>query len=125
MSCSSRSPSVASNRESMVSLGGVDDLTPVAEQTPSMPPPLPARRRPGSDPESASLSSGTNDDDKPVEREEVTVPPSQMLRQRGPPPPGPVLDVGGTPPPTPPRKPLQNLPAEVIAELRSAKKAVE
>ena len=100
MTCSSRSPSVASNRESMVSLGGVDDLTPVAEQNPSMPPPLPARRRPGSDPESASLSSGTNDDEKPVEREEVTV-PQQLLRQKGLPPAVPV----GTPPPTPPRKP--------------------
>ena len=99
MAYSSRSPSVTSNRESMVSLGGVDDLTPVAEQTPSMPPPLPARRRPGSDPESASLSSGTNDDEKPVEREEVTVP--QPPRQKGPPPAVPV----GTPPPTPPRKP--------------------
>ena len=91
----------------MVSLGGVDDLTPVAEQNPSMPPPLPARgRRPGSDPESASLSSGTNDDEKPVEREEVTV-PSQLLRQKGPPPalPPAAAAAVGTPPPTPPRKP--------------------
>ena len=33
---SSRSPSVASNRESMVSLGVPDDLTPVAEQNPAI-----------------------------------------------------------------------------------------
>ena len=76
----------------MVSLGGADDLTPVAE---TMPPTLPAKRRPGSsDQESASLSSGTNDDEKPMEREEVTV--AQPARQKG-------------PPPTPPRKPSFNV----------------
>ena len=96
---SSRSPSVASNRESMVSLG--DDLTPVAEQNPAIPPPpLPAGgRKPGvpqavSDPESASLSSGTNEYEceKPAGQEEMTVPSQPLRGQRG-------------PPPTPPRKP--------------------
>ena len=97
---------MASNRESMVSLGGADDLTPVAEQNPAViapPPPLPARgRKPGvppglpggSDPESASLSSGTNEYEceKPAGQEEMTVPSQPLRAQRG-------------PPPTPPRKP--------------------
>ena len=74
----------------------------ISSENPAIPPPpLPARgRKPGvpgpggSDPESASLSSGTNEYEceKPAGQDEMTVPSQPLRAQRG-------------PPPTPPRKP--------------------
>jgi tetratricopeptide (TPR) repeat protein len=106
----SRSPSIASNRESIVS---VEENTVVA----AAPPVPPKSNRGSSDAENTSMSS-FDYEEKPTDREEYAATRHIIItaRKRAPPPPPPPIqaesDEYAQSPPTPPRKPQFGTPFE-------------